>query len=163
MLTETELSRLIVSWKNQEGEDIKGRRCVPIEGRLEMYKTLVKTLVELHGYGQEDLEGKTYRMVMEASINPNSDKKEGWRKAATADWNDAVDLFFPQQLLKHDSSTEPVREKKTFNKTEYVEVDPRLENYNPVDRSIVEGLPPVVGTPDEDFLKEIAAVGGDDE
>ena len=164
MLTETELSRLIVSWKNQEGEDIKGRRCVPIEGRLEMYKTLVKTLVELHGYSQEDLEGKTYRMVMEASISPNSDKKEGWRKAATTDWNNAVDFFFPQKILRHDSSAEPVREKREkFVKKEYDTVDPRLAKDNPIDLSVFEGLPPVDNSVDEDFLKEMASVGNKDE
>lgn len=161
MLTETEFARLLVSWKNQFGEEIRGRMCVSIDGRTEMYKSLIKTLIELHGYKQEDFEGKTYRMVMEASINPNSDKKEGWRLAATADWNNAIDVFFPQQLLRHDPSTDPVREKRKYEKTQYEEVDHR--EYNPVDSSIVEGLPPVISKIDEDFLKEMAAVGGDDE
>lgn len=157
MLTETELARLIVSWKNQMGEEIRGRMCVPIEGRREMYKHLIKTLIELHGYAQEDFEGKTYRMVLDASVNPNSERLEGWRKAVTADWNNALDSFFPQQLLQHDSSAEPKR--KTVEKTEYVNEDPRLEKDNPIDPSIFAGLPPVNDPVDEEFMKMLKEVG----
>lgn len=160
MLTETELARLITSWKNQCGEEIKGRMCVSIEGRTEMYKTLIKTLIELHQYTQEDLEGKTYRMVMDASVNPNSERKEGWRKAATADWNDAVDFFFPQKLLMHDVSTEPERPKRSrTEKVEYSAEDPRLAKDNPVDRTIFEGLPAVNDPVDEEFMKLLQEVG----
>lgn len=154
MLTETELSRLLVSWKNQYGKEIKDRFHVPVErsARLDMYKTLIKTLIELHGYKQEDFEGKTYRMVMEASIAPNSDKKDTWRLSATSDWNDALDVFFPSQLLAHDSSSEPERPKRPEYSTP-VDIDPRLANEKLIDRSIFEGLPPVNDPTDEDFLK----------
>jgi hypothetical protein len=159
MLTETELNRLIVSWKNQMGEEIKGRMCVPIEGRTEMYKNLIKTLIELHGYTQEDLEGKTYRTVMEASINPNSERKEGWRKAATADWNNAVDSFFPQKLLEHDSSSEPERPKRGYSRPAYTPQDEPVELEKPIDRTIFSELPKVTHVIDEDFLKQLEGIG----
>lgn len=153
MLTETELARLLVSWKNQYGKEIKDRYHVPVErsARLDMYKTLIKTLIELHGYEQSDFEGKTYRMVMEASIAANSDKKENWRMSATGDWNDALDVFFPSKLLAHDSSTEPERAKREYSTP--VDEDPRLANEKLIDTSIFEGLPAVNDPTDEDFLK----------
>lgn len=159
MLTETEFARLLVSWKNQYGKEIKDRFCVPVErtSRMDMYKTLIKTLIELHGYTQSDFEGKTYRMVMEASIAANSDKKDVWRMSATADWNDALDVFFPSQLLQHDKATEPERKPRY----EQVDEDPRLKNENLVDPSIVAGLPPVVDPVDEDFLKQLEEVGNE--
>lgn len=158
MLNETELSRLIVSWKNQQGEEIKGRMCVPIDKglRTEMYKNLIKTLIEKHNYTQEDLESNTYRRVMEASINPNSERKEGWRKAATSDWNDALDVFFPQELLVHDSSTEP--ERKQPSRT-FVADDEPVELKNPADQSIYKDLPEVKHVPDEEFLKMLEGIG----
>lgn len=39
----------------------------------------------------------------------------------------------------------------------------KLIEEKPLDRSIFEGLPPVVDPDDEDFLKELAAIGGDNE
>ena len=155
MLTETELARLLVSWKNQYGKEIKDRYYVPVErsSRLDMYKTLIKTLIELHGYTQPDFEGKTYRMVMDASIAANSDKKDSWRMSATSDWNDALDVFFPSQLLAHDSSTEPERATKNYGNSAPVDEDPRLANEKPIDTSIFEGLPPVIDPVDEEFMK----------
>lgn len=159
MLNETELNRLIVSWKNQMGEEIRGRMCVPIDKglRTEMYKNLIKTLIEIHNYTQEDFEGNTYRRVMEASVNPNSERKEGWRKAATSDWNDALDVFYPQELLQHDSSTEPERKKST--RPEYVPDDEPVELKNPSDPSIYRDLPEVIHVPDEEFLKQLEGIG----
>lgn len=157
MLSETEFARLIVSWKNQFGEEIRGKNCVPFEGRTEMYRHLIKTLTELHGYTQEDFEGKTYRMVMEASINPNSPKADGWRAAATADWYRALDTFFPQTILAHESKESP--SKKKF----YVapEDDPRLKTDNPIDMSIFADMPKPSSVEDEDFLKLLESVGNE--
>lgn len=159
MLSETELARLIVSWKNQLGEEIKGRMCVPVDSgiRVEMYKSLIKTLIETHNYTQEDLEGNTYRRVMEASINSNSNKVSIWRELATTDWMRAVDVYFPQEILKHDSSNDP--EPKKWTKKVEVDEDPRMKIDNPIDRSIFEGLPPVNDPIDEEFLKMLKEVG----
>jgi hypothetical protein len=136
--------------------------CVPIDKvlRTEMYKNLIKTLIELHGYTKDDLQGNTYRRVMEASINPNSEKKEKWRMAATDDWMDAVDTFFPHQLLVHDSSTEPERPKREqFVKKTYVSDDAPIELENPLDRSQLTDIPPPNDEDDEEFLKLLRGDG----
>jgi hypothetical protein len=165
MLTDTELARVVTSWKNKCGEEIRGRMCVPIEGRCEMYKQIIKTLIELHNYAIDDFEGKTYRyIVLEASIPASSrgEKKENWQKAARSDWMDALDTFFPQQILEHDSSNDPERRQRgSYEKTEYLDNDPRLEKDNPIDKSIFEGVPPVENPIDEDFLKMLKEVGNE--
>lgn len=163
MLSENELAKLLVNWKQQQGEEIKTRFCVPVDrsARLQMYKNLIKTLVELHGYNNDDLEGNTYRRVMEASINPNSEKKEQWRQAATADWNDAIASFFPQQVLVHDSSQEPERpkrEKREQISTESAYSD-AIELENPWDSSVSTDIPLPESEIDHEFLKLIQGKG----
>jgi hypothetical protein len=165
MLTDTELARVLVSWKNRCGEEIRGRMCVSIDGRCDMYKNLIKTLIELHNYTLEDFEGKTYRAVMEASIPGSStgQKLEKWRQAATTDWFNAMDSFFPQTILTHDSSNEPERPRAPRPERP---ASPEYDNgpielKNPLDKSIFTGLPKVKHIVDEDFLKQLDEV--DDE
>lgn len=159
MLTETEFARFIVSWKNQMGEDIRGRFCVPIDrfARIEMFKNLIKSLIELHGYKEEDFEGKTYRMVMEASVNPNSERKEKWREAATTDWFDALDTFYPKQLLVHNSGDEPERPKRErLEPKKSVPSDSPVELENPLDKSLLgSDIADPVDEIDHEFLKLI--------
>lgn len=167
MLTETELARVITTWKNKFGEEIRGRQCVPIEGRCEMYKNLIKTLKELHAYTVEDFEGKTYRTVMQASIPDSStgQKLEKWRQAATTDWFNALDVFFPQEILEHDTSTEAPKQARAERPTreeyaqEYIQDNEPVELKNPLDRSIFSDLPKVKHIVDEDFLKQLEGVG----
>lgn len=164
MLTETELARVLTSWKNRFGEEIRGRMCVPIEGRCDMYKNLIKTLIELHNYTLEDFEGKTYRAVMEASIAGSStgQKLEKWRQAATTDWFNAMDSFFPQTILEHDSSNEPERPRAQRPERPTTEYDNGpVELKNPLDKSIFNGLPKVKHIVDEDFLKQLEEVGNE--
>lgn len=161
MLTETELARVIVSWKNKCGEEIRGRMCVPIEGRCDMYKILIKTLIELHNYALTDFEGKTYRTVMEASIPASStgEKEQRWRMAATTDWFNAMDIFFPQTILEHDSSTEPERAKRPERPAAPEYDNGPVELKNPLDKSIFNELPKVNHLVDEDFLKQLEGIG----
>ncbi len=160
MLSETVLNRLIISWKADKGVEIKGRMCVPTDNglRRDMYKHLIKTLVEEHGYTQEDFEGITFRRVIEASMNVNSDKKEGWKRAAIACWNEALNSFFPMEVLTHDSSTEPERKQSTRT---YVPDDEPIELKNPIDESIYKDIPKVNHVPDEEFLEVLKGIGNE--
>lgn len=104
MLTDTELAKLIVSWKSQTGTEIRGRMCVPVDSalRINMYKDLIETLIVNHGYAEDDLMSTmTKRMVIEASLNPNSPGKKTWETMATADWEQSVADRFPVQVLTH--------------------------------------------------------------
>lgn len=165
MLSETELADLLVSWKKQQGEDIRGRFCVPIDRplRIAMYKNLIETLTKLHSYDKDDFEGITYRRVMEASINPNSERKEKWRQAATTDWFDALDDFFPQKLLIHteDPDKKSDYERPVSNRAGRTAVEPNVELENPLDRNELSGIDTPSYTVDEEFLKSLQ--GSDDE
>lgn len=249
MLTETEFARLLMDWRNQFGEDRRGKMVVPVESgpRILMFKTLIKTLIETHGYTEDDLMGKTYRMVIEASMNPNSPGAETWRKLASDDWIGCIGTFFPSKFAIHDPNQEvrqalparieepkpevvpepvvdegpmalsqedfdlitdivkgefdtefladmmsvpasklsdkqtkrlnklrkkatnlqKVKEKSSTQKIrdeeEQESREVELVQENPVDRSLVEGLPPVVDIDNEDFFKQFAVNGGDNE
>jgi hypothetical protein len=158
------LADLLVSWKKQQGEDIRGRFCVPIDRplRISMYKNLIETLIQLHGYSKDDFEGLTYRRVMEASINPNSERKEKWREAATADWKDALDDYFPQKILVSTKAPQESDYERPVSppRAAYVPPTPEIELEDPlanqVDKSeLNSGIAPPSYAVDEEFLKSL--------
>lgn len=162
MLGEGELAKLLVSWKNQLGEEIKGRFCVPIDRqlRIDMFKHLIETLIRLHSYEQDDFEGNTYRRIMEASINPNSERKDKWREAATADWNDALDSFFPQKIIFHTPKPETSEYERPVSgrggKTSVPEHVDEIAPEDLLDKSKIEsGIAAPDYAIDEEFLKQL--------
>lgn len=161
MLTESELAKVLASWKKECGVLIKDHYCVPVNrpDRLAMYKTLINTLINKYAYEEADLEGNTERRVVEASVNPTSDNREKWRIVCIRDWKDAVDDFFPKEMLSFDPATVPERKRQRFEQNEPAIVDPRLDKDNPIDKSLFEELPPVVDPVDEEFLKLLNEVG----
>lgn len=161
MLNDSELAKVLASWKKECGEEKNSHFVVPGNrpGRLAMYKILINTLINKYEYTESDLEGKTERIVVDASVNPISGKKTEWKIIAARDWKDAVDDFFPKETLDFDPSTVPERKRKSFQQQEFATVDPRLEKDNPIDTTIFEGLPsPVSDEVDTEFLELLKGV-----
>jgi len=162
-ITESQLAKEIASLKELLGDVRNSRRVIPIDSgiRQDIFKTLIETLKVRYDLEEDDFDGPIFlRLILETSVNPNSERKEGWKRAVTDDWRRALASKFPRELIMHDPSTETKVERKTtdrqettYSKTEYVNEDPRLQNENPIDRSIFEGLPPVVRIVDEEFEK----------
>ena len=165
MLTQTALHRVLVLWREQCGISKYGRMWVPIDGRRDAYKSLIKTLIEKYNYTLDDLDGSTYRAVMEISIPEGSEKKERWRHIATEDWYIAVSVFFPEesQIVIHDPSNDPVPgasyRKNSEPVIEYEEGPAVLKNpAGDQFKSAVEGAN--IDVLDEDaFLKELHGAG----
>lgn len=159
MLSESELADLLVSWKIEHGEDIRGRKCVPIDRplRIAMFQNLIHTLIELHSYEKDDFEGLTYRRVMEASINPNSERKDKWREAATSDWKEALNAFFPQKVLVYSPAPETSQyERPVSNRAGRMSTpEPDVELENPLDKTELSGLEAPDYAVDEEFLKSL--------
>ena len=242
MLTDTELAKLIVSWRNQTGTEIKGRMSVPYDTslRMMMYRDLIETLITNHKYEEDDLLAPTTkRMILEASVEAKTPGMDTIKKMATSDWIAAVSERYEVEILTYDPSKvdtsrrntiapEPTPEElgplvlsqeefdsltdiltKQFDKEFLVEmlvtneskitqkqadklakikikaknlqklkdkeparaaaieeeqesVEAQAVQENPLDRSIFEGLPPVVDPNDDEFLKLIASVGGNE-
>lgn len=162
MLSENEFAKLLVSWRKQYGIEIKGNYCVPINGndRTAMYRNLIKTLIEIYEYTEENLESAMVeRKIMEASVNPASPKKKEWLLVAIRDWKNALDDFFPKEILEFDSSKLPKKEPRPeYDQVEYAKEDPRLAKDNPIDRSIFESMPPVNDPEDPEFAELLKRV-----
>jgi hypothetical protein len=170
MLDESDFARLLVKWVDDYGVKINRLMCVPIESELrtDMYKHLVKTLIDSYGYDLNDFKGKTYRLVMEASIPDSSrgEKKVKWLKSCTTDWHRALNSYFEPIILQHDSSKDvgkPEYVRPAYVKSEQTKPESEhdiVELNNPIDRSIFKDLPPVNDSEiDEDFLKLLSEVG----
>lgn len=166
MLSESELADLLVSWKIEHGEDIRGRMCVPIDRplRIAMFQNLIHTLIELHGYEKDDFESVTYRRVMEASINPNSERKEKWREAATSDWKEALNAFFPQKVLVYTPDPEKSQyERPVSNREGRAAIPEHVDEIAPEDLLDKSQLDSGIATPDyaidEEFLKSLQGSG----
>lgn len=177
MLTDTELAKLIINWKSQTGTSIRGRMCVPNDTamRVNMYKDLVRTLVDLHQYTEEDLLAyKTQKMVIDASHNPKSPGKDTWVRLATEDWHLVVADEFPMQVLSHDPSTTDIS-RRTVNPPIAPKLQPRQEmenrtskgyseNFeleNPFDPNMDTGIPDAAYEMDESLIE--ALIRGSDE
>lgn len=158
MITNVELAKELASLKEQMGVVIKNRACIPIDSgeRQYIFKTLIESLKIRYKMVESDFDSAMIlRMVQEASVNPNSDKLQGWKRAVEDDWNRALAAKFPRQFTAHDPSTEAPKQEYKRSGPEYVDEDPRVKNEKIIDRSIFEGLPPVVDPTDEDFLKQL--------
>lgn len=166
MLTDGALAKILISWRKGSAYSVEknGHMCVPVNraDRMSMYRDLVTTLIEEHQYTEDELGGKTERMVVEASISPTSDNKEKWKILCIRDWNDVIDDFFPKAVKQHDPSKMPERVKQERQTpVEYADVDPRLARDIPVDESIYAGLPPVEREIDEEFLQLVKEAKGE--
>lgn len=158
MITNVELAKELASLKEQMGTVIKNRACIPIDTgeRQYIFKTLIETLKIRYNMVESDFDSAMIlRMVQEASVNPNSERLAGWKRAVEDDWNRALASKFPRQIINHDPSTEAPKQEYRRSGPEYVDEDPRLHTEKPIDRSIFEGLPAVVDPVDEDFLRQL--------
>jgi len=159
MITNVELAKELASIKEQMGVIIKHRACIPIDTgeRQYIFKTLIETLKVRYNMEESDFDSAmVLRMVIEASVNPNSERLAGWKRAVEDDWNRALAAKFPRQIISHDPATEgPKQEYKRSHGPEYVDEDPRLKNEKLIDRSIFDGLPEVDDPVDEDFMKQL--------
>lgn len=164
MLTQNALHRVLVLWKEQCGIEKYGRMWVPIEGRKDAYKSLIKTLIEKYGYTMEDLDGQTYRAVMDMSVPEGTDKKDKWRHAATDDWHVAVAVFFPEEseILVHDSSNDPAPGAKYRKPATVSYEDAPVELKNPAGDQFKDAVAGAnIDVLDESFLEELE--GSDNE
>lgn len=167
MALDTEqLKRLITSWKNKFGEEYHSpngdeRMVVPVNGRArrEMYKHLIKTLKDLHGYKVDDFSGQVERLVLDTSINPKAEKSHTWKEIAAKDWADAMDDYFPQPMLEHTAEDEERQEKQprapkpTIKREDRpIPSDDFIERPK-LDLSIFKDVPKSKSTKDEEFLK----------
>lgn len=127
MLPEGKLLKLIATWKQDCGVEINNRWCVPVDSgqRQDMFKSLIKTLVELYGYTEEEMDSaQLLRLIIEASVIPTSPNKKTWAAVVERDWKDMLVWQFPQETLYHDPTTEeprpkrPKRERKEYVKAE---------------------------------------------
>lgn len=162
MLSNDQLLSLIASWKQEHGEEINTRFCVPVDrkARMYMYCILIQTLKDEYGYEEQHFRYQTTTAVIDASINPRSEKKKEWKEAALADWNDAIAGYFPKKFSEVDPDKLPGKRNK-FKRPEIADDTP-VELEKPVDDSIYEGLPPVKTVVDEEFLKMLEGVGEDE-
>jgi hypothetical protein len=97
---------------------------------------------------------------MEASINPNSERKDKWREAATADWNDALDSFFPQKIIFHTPNPETSEYERPVSgrggKTSVPEHVDEIAPEDLLDKSKIEsGIAAPDYAIDEEFLKQL--------
>lgn len=162
MITEAELAREIANIKEQMGTVINHRACMPVDSgeRQYIFKTLIETLKVRYGMSEEDFSGPMIvRVIQDGSVNPKSEKLNGWKNAVRDDWNRAIAAKFPREIIAHDPSTE-VPKQKYERKQEYEQVDedPRIAKENLIDPAIFEGMPPVVDPDDEEFLKMLKSV-----
>lgn len=117
MLTDTQLSKLLVNWISQTGTEYRGRMCVPADSaiRLTMYRDLIETLITTYGYSEEDLLAtNTVRLVIEASWPANTPGKNTARQMCTVDWQTAVADRFPMEILKHNPDTVDTSRRKAY-------------------------------------------------
>lgn len=168
MLIMSDLQQLIVDWKEEHGEEIRGRNGktymgVPIDSdaRIHMYKTLMKTLITLHEYSDEDLkvDSQVYRAVMKASVNPTSENKDKWHELATVDWRLAFRAFYKNETIEYtqEEITNEIKEEKP--KKERIKYDKDLIPRPELDRSIFSKVPKPEIVVDVDFLKKLEEVG----
>lgn len=161
MLTSEALAKLLIQWRMNFGVKIRDHWCVPTNrpDRMAMYMSLIETLTKINGYVEEDFNSILESRVIEASMSPTSDNRAKWKIVATRDWQECVVIFFPQKTTQFEGTIPERKDGPSYQKTEYVNDDPRLYTDNPVDRSVYEGLPPVDNPVDEEFLKMLEGVG----
>lgn len=147
-----DLKKLLVSWKNQCGEEIRGRMCVPIDGRCERYKDLIETLIKNYEYTEEDFDTLVFQRVLEVSMPTGSDKKEKWIRSITTDWDNAIDTFFGKEILKHDNSTETPREKRVYAKPNTTD---EIVEREELDLAKFHKMGEPTDVIDEDFMKQL--------
>lgn len=162
MLTESKLQQLFSNWKHERGVLKYGMLWIPIDGRVEAFKDLIKTLVEKHHYTQDDIDSQVYRKIIAESIPASSkgEKKELWKKSVIDDWYVALTAYFPEdaQILTHDSSNDITQgSKHRSDKKAYTPSEPDLgpvevQKINHEEDFKRTGIPAPDFSPDEEFL-----------
>ncbi|NJO48269.1 MAG: hypothetical protein HC840_00975 [Leptolyngbyaceae cyanobacterium RM2_2_4] len=166
MLTDTELAKVLIQWRKSSAyaAEKNGHFVVPTNrsDRMNMYRDLIATLTEKYNYTEDELGGKTERMVVEASMAPTSQNKDKWKLLCVRDWTEVIVDFFPKETINHDPSKMPEQIKhERLAPVEYASEDPRLAVDNPVDTTIFAGLPPVEREIDEEFAKLLKEAKGE--
>lgn len=177
MISDDKLRNILTTWKEQCGVQKYGRMWVPIQGRAEAYKDLIKTLKDQFGYKYEDFDTMMVKKVKDMSIPPKArgNPDSFWRQTVDEDWILAMQALFPEQfdeILSHDNSNDIVP--GTLTKAPLESVSVAAEYVKPIkDAPVVELENPLeidpeeaaIGKPkdviDTDFMKTL--MGGNDE
>lgn len=180
MISDSELDDVLFAWLDTCGITVRNSVCVPITGRKDLYKHLIKTLVESYQVSKEDLKGKVYRKIEEKSMPANSAKDKAWKKNVSTDWGLAINAMFPITILMHDSTNDAVQpvvepvvyqksptqyhvEKleaanKVYTEGENTPIDLNAGLKNPLDFSIFSDRPKIEYVVDEELVRMLRGI-----
>jgi len=167
MLTSHEYEKLFTLWKMEHGVEKTSRRgttyhVVPPNShqRRQMLSVLIDTLIEKHGYTEEDFGSVTCNYIVDACVPEEYDNKESlrkWRKAAASDLMIVLAIVFgrDENMVNKNRDLSATRDKST---SEYVATEPDLpvpevQKLDPLAESRRSGIALPSSVEDTEFLK----------
>lgn len=167
-----DLRTIISQWIYHCGIERSGRagdtyRCVPIQGRQELLRTLAQTLID-DGYDEAFLgNNHTEATIAEACSPPDGgyrgSKLKQWRGKVVAQWRATVTEFFPGTISAPRNSVRPAAkvpdvvpaQSQPHQLETSIDLAPVKRYGKPLDRTIFSSVPDPVDAIDTDFIREI--------
>lgn len=179
MFTNDEWEFFLTSWKEQYGQEKRGRTGTPymvVPGnsvlRREMYRTLIASLIE-RGFTKSDLTStSTKDRVIRVSTSENlgGNSLRQWKEGCGRDWLTELALQFPVEFTQ--GSTETIRKSEQVENPRFVDEAPQEQSYsaiesdivleNPIDRARLKtGIPVPNYEVDEEFMRLLIGDGNE--
>ncbi len=139
ILTKFQYERLFESWKQKYGVLETGKKgtsfyAVPSrdpEARTDMYRTLIKILVQKHGYTSEDFTEYLVNLIIDTSVpeeHENKKKLKNWRKGCRSDFDKAFGIEFPDDFeISNEESEKIVRKVKVAKPVDDIIKRPEID------------------------------------
>lgn len=167
MLTSHEYEKLFTLWKMEHGVERTSRRgttyfTVPPNShqRRQMLSVLIDTLIEKHGYTEEDFGSVTCNYIVDACVPEEYDNKESlrkWRKAAASDLMIVLALIFgkDEDMVNKNRDLNATRDKvnQEYTANEPDLPPPTVQKLDPLAESQKTGIALPSSVEDTEFMK----------